>query len=473
MTNDPTVPNPGVPDPAVPDPAAPPAAPDPSARPDGSGSWPTLPAGHPSVTDPLAVPGRRALAPEQPAAAPAPQPAQPVVAADSNTLPSDAAQQTSCPHCGTTVASYAAFCEACGGPLTPTTAPPNAAKTGAETPLGESTSDAPGAPTQSGPVTQPLAPPAPDDDEPQWDEPAQRGCAECGGVVGPDGYCTSCGAKATRQRDHYLEAPAPWVGGVCDRGLRHARNEDAMALSAQAEPGSRAVLVVCDGVSTSQDSDVASLAAARRARAVLDAFSLAPSAPTDAADEAVAQALADAAEQANQAVVDTTAIDSPNAASCTFVAAVIAEQRCYVANVGDSRAYWLPDEGDALLLTVDDSVAQARIAMGVSREEAEHGYQAHAITKWLGRDADDVAPRTTVFQAPAPGWLCVCSDGLWNYCSEATELRDLLIREAGDAHAPSDVADKLVQWACAQGGKDNITVALARLTPTNKEQQHG
>ncbi len=42
-----------------------------------------------------------------------------------------------------------------------------------------------------------------------------------------------------------------------------------MALDAHPEPGSRAVLVVCDGVSTSTDSDVASLAAARAARDVL------------------------------------------------------------------------------------------------------------------------------------------------------------------------------------------------------------
>ena len=79
-------------------------------------------------------------------------------------------------------------------------------------------------------------------------------CAECGGVVGDDGYCTQCGTKAPSARDHFEEQPAPWVAGVCDRGIRHYRNEDAMALAVEAD---RAVLVVCDGVSNTVDSDVA------------------------------------------------------------------------------------------------------------------------------------------------------------------------------------------------------------------------
>ena len=58
-------------------------------------------------------------------------------------------------------------------------------------------------------------------------------------------------------------ARAPGSAGVCDIGKRHARNEDAMALSATEPPGQRAVLVVCDGVSMATDSHIASLAAAR------------------------------------------------------------------------------------------------------------------------------------------------------------------------------------------------------------------
>ena len=61
----------------------------------------------------------------------------------------------------------------------------------------------------------------------------------------------------------------------------------------------------------------------------------------------------------------------------------------------------------------------------------------------------------------------VCSDGLWNYCSEAKDLADLLTehveRSGPDALA---VASGLCDWANEQGGHDNVTVALAHLSAT-------
>ena len=282
-----------------------------------------------------------------------------------------------------------------------------------------------------------------------------RPCVQCGGAVDSDAYCTVCGFKAASERDHYREEPAPWVAGVCDRGLKHTRNEDALALAASQEPGERAVLVVCDGVSSSIDSDVASLAAAEAARDLLWADPV-PAAGTP-------PRLPDAAVAANEAVVRTTDPASENAASATFVVAVLSKGHLSYANLGDSRAYWLPDAGDAVLLTRDDSMAEARIEMGVPRDVAENGPGAHAITKWLGRDAPDITPRTGKLEV-GDGWLVVCTAGLWNYASTPAEIRTLL--DAGLAASPAtltDLCEHMTAWANSQGGKDNITVTLARL----------
>jgi len=76
-------------------------------------------------------------------------------------------------------------------------------------------------------------------------------------------------------------------------------------------------------------------------------------------------------------------------------AAVLEGDLAVFANVGDSRVYWIPDPATAAEpaeLSLDDSVAQVRIAMGVSREEAENGPQAHAITKWLGGGRPPLEP---------------------------------------------------------------------------------
>jgi serine/threonine protein phosphatase PrpC len=226
------------------------------------------------------------------------------------------------------------------------------------------------------------------------------------------------------------------------------------------------VLVVCDGVSSSTDSDVASLAAARAARDVL--AGIGPSAPGGLATRvaAGAKALVAAANAANAAVIATTTAGPGNPASCTFVAAVLDGPELVVGWVGDSRAYWLPDTEGPRLLTTDDSFAAEQIADGVPRATAESGPQAHAITRWLGIDAPDHTPRTVSVDLEAPGWLLVCSDGLWNYCSEAADLAALVADTARTAGSdPLALAGALVDWANAQGGQDNITVALARVDP--------
>lgn len=333
-----------------------------------------------------------------------------------------------CPDCGAPIDPAAWFCESCGSPLIPTTTP------APPTPLRAA--DAPSTQTQRlGARASQVA-----------------SCPACGGRVGADGYCQTCGAKAPSARDHFSLSPANWVGGVCDRGRQHHRNEDALALWAGAD---RAVLVVCDGVSTSVDSDVAALAAAERAKDVL-------SARVDTeVDADLTQALVDATAEANAAVVASTAADTTNAASATIAAAVVTPDRVHYANLGDSRVYFLGSD-QRLLLSLDDSMAQAFIAEGMPREEAEAMPRAHAITKWLGRDALDIVPRTGVHQLTEPGWLVVCSDGLWNYASTPESLAEQLEVAATDTTDPTVISGRLVEWANAQGGHDNITVALAR-----------
>ena len=117
------------------------------------------------------------------------------------------------------------------------------------------------------------------------------------------------------------------------------------------------------------------------------------------------------------------------------------------------------------------------------REEAENGPQAHAITKWLGRDSPGLRARAPARPpSTGPGWLLVCSDGLWNYASEAAALQTLIAELQRRPSAPTRCRwpRRWSRWANDQGGKDNITVALARhdsaaarLTRTTRRPAHG
>ena len=375
------------------------------------------------------------------------------------------ATPSTCPSCGAERISGATFCEECAFEFVD--GPSTSAAAAAESPGEESPLDVGWTGAVAGATI------APETDSPA-SLPAGEVCRACGEGVYEDGYCNQCGTKQPDPRDHFSETPASWVAGVCDIGRRHRRNEDAMALYAEAAPLSYAALVVCDGVSNSTDSHIASLAASRAARDVLSGPMPRGAGTRSALVAAAERRLDDAVKAAQQAVVTTTTDAGEAAAasppSCTFVAALVVGGTAVAGNVGDSRTYWLPDATDSAprQLGADDSFAAAQMSSGVPRKEAESGAGAHAITRWLGVDAPpDLTPNTGDVDLGEDGWLVVCSDGLWNYWSDADDLRALLHETAarlGDAgRHPPTLAQALTDRANEAGGTDNITVALARV----------
>jgi serine/threonine protein phosphatase PrpC len=109
---------------------------------------------------------------------------------------------------------------------------------------------------------------------------------------------------------------------------------------------------------------------------------------------------------------------------------------------------------------VDDSWATEAIRQGVPPVEAWADNRSHALTAWLGADAGPVAPALAAHELAAPGVVVVCSDGLWNYLIEVDAFGDR-VRAAGVADLTA-AAGNLVDFARAEGGHDNITVALLR-----------
>ena len=317
-----------------------------------------------------------------------------------------------CPQCGTPVATTDNFCERCGRELATS-----------EVSIGSLSAAA---------------------------------CQNCGSsAMSADGYCEECGHKAPSGRDH-VKIDLGSLAGVSDRGLRHSRNEDAMALAVTQTPAGPTVLaVVCDGVSTSHRPDEASLIAAETALRVLTAEVRAGAPAVDALTTATAAA---------RTAVGDMADESGDAPATTIVSACVTTDAVAICWVGDSRAYWLPaDDSDPRLLTRDDSLGETLVAAGALTEtqavESEHG---HVLTRWLGADAEHAEAHTISFDPAGPGMLLLCSDGLWNYEPSAAGLAELM--PSGLVNL-ADAATALVEFAIRSGGEDNITAVLASFPP--------
>jgi serine/threonine protein phosphatase PrpC len=323
-----------------------------------------------------------------------------------------------CPSCGRAVGPQDNFCEACRAELAPAVV----------------SGEAPGTVTT---------------------------CPECHSThITPEGYCESCGHKVPASRDH-TELDLGMLAGVTDRGLRHHRNEDAMALAtAELASGPAAVAVVCDGVSSSQRPDEASLAAAQAAVQVLLAGVRTGGDLKEASRDAIS-----AAQRAVAGLKEEPGGQDPP--SATFVSAAITGETVTLCWLGDSRAYWLGDAPGpaAKRLTTDDSLASEMVAAGlVSEEDALALPQAHVVTGWVGADSGGTAPHVASFEPPGRGVLLLCSDGLWNYQPEAEKLAELALPRA--LTDPLGAAQALVKFAIDAGGVDNVTVVLAPLPLT-------
>lgn len=265
--------------------------------------------------------------------------------------------------------------------------------------------------------------------------------------------------------EHVTTRRSRSIAMVSDRGRHRARNEDAGAVAVD---GPWSAIVVCDGVGTSRRSERASASASIAARDALLAAHGRGLGPADQLTWAVRSAGAAAAMVALEPVDTTDDAATPTNTNtkppaCTLVAAVTDGRIISATSVGDSRAYWIPDDGEPLQLTSDDSFAAMMIANGKTAEQAARSPYAHVITAWLGENAPQVETSVVSTMIDGPGWLLTCSDGLWNYVADPAQLAALIRQGAADA---STLAESLVSWANEQGGEDNITVGVTRVRPS-------
>jgi serine/threonine protein phosphatase PrpC len=142
----------------------------------------------------------------------------------------------------------------------------------------------------------------------------------------------------------------------------------------------------------------------------------------------------------------------------TVVVVLLHDDRMSIAHVGDSRLYRYRS-GKLQQITRDHSLQEEMIAKGhYTREEAAMMVRKNIVTRAMG-----VEPAVSVELGEAPvevgDMLLLCSDGLSDMVSD--EQIGISLKRYGDNL--QEAAKDLVEQALQGGGKDNVSVILARI----------
>jgi len=142
----------------------------------------------------------------------------------------------------------------------------------------------------------------------------------------------------------------------------------------------------------------------------------------------------------------------------TLTAALVVGQQVTIAHVGDSRAYFIHQDGRVEAITRDHSLVKRLEELGhITPEEAANYPHRNVLYRALGQ-GEILDPDIFTMGFPQPGYLMICSDGLWGVITEQD-----LVRAINEASTLQRACQNLVNAANTAGGPDNISVILAQL----------
>lgn len=237
------------------------------------------------------------------------------------------------------------------------------------------------------------------------------------------------------------------VYSITDIGRRRESNQDFVYASDQPVGNLPNLMIVADGMGGHNAGDLASRCTVESMIAYLQTAERKLPIPL----------LSEAIHYANDQVLKKANSDKAyEGMGTTVVAAVVREGYLYVANVGDSRLY-LIDQGISQI-TRDHSLVEEMVRMGeLQRKDARSHPDRNVITRAVGVHKP---VRIDFFDVKLePGdQILLCSDGLTNMVEDPDILH--IIRACGSL---KEAAQRLVNEANKNGGKDNISVVLAEI----------
>lgn len=230
-----------------------------------------------------------------------------------------------------------------------------------------------------------------------------------------------------------------------DIGKKRANNEDSYF-----QDPALGLFMVADGMGGHQGGAQASKIAIEEARKTYQ--------DTIAQQIVHTIALQRAMREASKAVFQTSIEESSLRGMGTTLSALAINGDCAtIAHIGDTRIYCFRD-GVLHQLTRDHSLVNERIEAGLmTKEEARISSLRHIITRAIGHHEEVEADH---FSLPIQknDLFLLCTDGLNNMLSDVNVV-DIISKLS-----PNKAVKQLILDANRNGGDDNITVILVRVS---------
>ncbi len=210
-----------------------------------------------------------------------------------------------------------------------------------------------------------------------------------------------------------------------------------------------AFAVVCDGMGGAAAGGIASDIAAN---AIYERVQLTYRADMEA--KSIKTMLISSVTAANTIVYNKSVEDKQcEGMGTTCVTALVHNNVCCIASVGDSRAYLINDSG-INQITFDHTMVEYLHSKGlIEEDQMQYHKMKNVITRAVGVEPE-VEPDYFEIDVKSGDYLLVCTDGLTNY------LSDELIYNTTYKQPIEQAAAALIDAANSRGGKDNITAVL-------------
>lgn len=240
-----------------------------------------------------------------------------------------------------------------------------------------------------------------------------------------------------------------------DTGMVRSHNEDFIAVSPQ-----YGFVILADGMGGYSAGEVASSIAATVVQETLEErLPVLFKEWTRQSDKQLHQLVQEAVARANASIIDAAENEPQfHGMGTTIVVGLFQQDRLILAHVGDSRAYRLR-EGELMQITRDHSLLQEQIDAGlITPEAALHSPNRNLITRAVGVDREVEIEIHEHATRPGDIYL-LCSDGLSDMLTDE-DIAATLNEFGSDLES---ACGTLIQRANTHGGKDNVSVILAKV----------